>query len=213
MKAALTDKQRQILEAIEQITAAEGRPPSITELTRRFGLASPNGMAKHLKALENKGYLDRKKGARGSVIAGSCDCSEVFQEAGIRHIPVVGTIAAGSPILADQNIETELSLPEIIAGTGESFLLRVKGDSMIEEGILSGDLVVIERCEKVANGEIAAVLVEDEATLKRFYQHGNRAVLEPANKDYEPIEVDLTTSSCAILGRLVSLIRSYRSRI
>ena len=223
MRPALTDKQRQILDAIENKTFTDGRPPSIPELMKQFAISSPNGIAKHLKALESKGYLDRKKGARGSMIASESSSfvssdhilsgENNFAELNARQIPLVGTIAAGSPILADQNIEDQLTLPDALVGNGESFMLRVKGDSMIDEGILSGDLVVIEKCDRVKNGEIAAVILEDEATLKRFYLNGNNAVLEPANPNYQPIQIDLSSESCKILGKLIGLVRSYRSRI
>ncbi len=223
MRPALTDKQRLILDAIERTTLTDGRPPSIPELMKLFGISSPNGIAKHLKALETKGYLDRKKGARGSVVTSNpeldipvntVDDNDVtLSELGARQIPLLGTIAAGSPILAEQNIEDQLTLPDALVGNGESFMLRIKGDSMIDEGILSGDLVVIEKCDRVRDGEIAAVLVEDEATLKRFYQRGRMAILEPANVNYQSIEVDMGSESCKILGKLVGLVRSYRARI
>jgi repressor LexA len=223
MRPALTDKQRQILDAIEQATTNDGRPPSIPELMKLFGITSPNGIAKHLKALETKGYLDRKKGARGSVVTStqemdvpdnnSANREITLSDFSAKQVPILGTIAAGSPILAEQNIEDQVTIPHSLAGNGESFMLRIKGDSMIDEGILSGDLVVIEKCERVRDGEIAAVLVEEEATLKRFYQRGHIAILEPANSNYRPIEVDMSSESCKILGKLVGLVRSYRTRI
>ena len=216
MVDGLTQRQQQLLELIYQAIQDNGRPPSIPELMISLGVSSPNGIAKHLNALEVKGYIIREKGARGIRLLDSAytrkNVKPQFAEQA-SYVPLVGTIAAGSPILAEENVEEMIPVPQSMTGTGDTFFLRVKGDSMIEEGIMSGDLVMVNKCDSVSNGELAAIMVEDEATVKRFYNYGNRIVLEPANQDYEPIVIETGTAQCTVIGKIVGLIRSYRSKL
>ena len=220
MVTELTDRQRQVLDAIEEGARLNGRPPSIHELMRELDVASPNGIAKHLIALEAKGYIERGGGARGIrlLVGGGAGGSGIALEESppnadrLAYVPLVGDIAAGSPILAQENVEEVLPVPESMVDGGETFFLRVKGDSMIEEGIMPGDLVMVGKCDSVSNGELAAVMLEDEATVKRFYRRGGRIVLEPANPRYEPIVVDPSVTRCAVIGKITGLLRSYRRK-
>lgn len=212
MESELTQRQIQVMEAIRTAIKENNRPPSIPELMQELGVASPNGIAKHLHALEAKGCIERGRGARDIRLLGEwANQIKVSEPApGVEHVPLVGTIAAGSPILAQENVEEIIPIPESMTGSPEgTFFLRVKGESMIEEGIMPGDLVLISKSETAANGELVAVLVEEEATVKRFYRRGSNIVLEPANKDYEPIIIDPAESHCSVIGKVVGLMRSY----
>ena len=220
MVDGLTQRQKQLIDAISEAIQVNGRPPSIPELMLALGVSSPNGIAKHLNALEAKGYIARDKGARGIRLLSSarneCDTKPEaisYSDPNLSYVPLLGTIAAGAPILAEENVEEMIPVPQSMTGSGETFFLRVKGDSMIEEGILSGDLVMVSKCDSVSNGELAAIMVEDEATVKRFYNNGSHIMLEPANQHYEPIIIPAGTAQCAVIGRIVGLIRSYKTKL
>lgn len=215
MGSELTQRQIQVLDAIKRAMRDDGRPPSIPELMLELDVASPNGIAKHLHALEAKGCIERGGGARGIRLLGKWADPVTLSEPmpGVEHVPLVGTIAAGSPILAQENVEEIIPMPESMTGSAEgSFFLRVKGESMIEEGIMPGDLVLISKSDTAVNGELVAVLVEDEATVKRFYRRGSNIVLEPANRNYEPIIIDPAKNRCSIIGKVVGLMRSYKRK-
>ncbi len=220
----LTKRQMEVLDAISKLTFSCGRPPSINELMDRLDIASPNGVAKHLIALEAKGYIHRDKGARGIRICRTAEnitprlspdsFLDSVRDSDVAFIPLVGTIAAGAPLLAQENIEEMIPVPQSMTdGAAETFFLRVKGDSMIDEGMLSGDLVMVSKCDQVSNGEIAAVMVDEEATVKRFYLNKGKVILEPANEAYEPIVVDPGLTPCKVIGRVTGLLRSYKARI
>lgn len=206
----LTQRQELLLNIIAEKIQNEGRSPSIPELMVDMKVSSPNGIAKHLHALETKGYIIRDKGARGIRLAKDTGVFRSDPDKGVSYIPLVGNIAAGSPILAQENVEETFAVPESMTDTSaDTFFLRVKGESMIEEGILPGDLVMVRKCDTVSNGELAAVLVEDEATVKRFYREKNRIVLQPSNQYYEPIIIEADSARCSIIGRVIGLMRSY----
>jgi len=208
----LTQRQELLLNIIEE-QIKEGRSPSIPELMGIMGLSSPNGIAKHLHALEAKGHITRDKGARGIRLTRQ-NIQIAGSDAGVAYVPLVGDIAAGSPILAQENVEEIFAVPESMTdSSSDTFFLRVKGESMIEEGILSGDLVMVKKCDYVANGELAAILVDDEATVKRFYKESNRIVLQPSNKHYQPIIIEDGSAQCSVIGRIIGLMRSYSKRL
>ncbi|MCE5314389.1 MAG: transcriptional repressor LexA [Armatimonadota bacterium] len=212
MTNELTTRQLQVLNTIRDAIVRDNRPPSIHELMRALNVASPNGIAKHLAALEAKGYIVRDQGARGIRIvdSGYAAGAQNDKHADFAYVPLIGQIAAGSPILAEEHVEETLPMPQSFTGSGgETFFLKVKGESMVEEGIMPGDLVMIEKRPDVPNGELAAVMVEDEATVKRFYRRDGMIVLEPANPNFEPIMVDPSASRCSVIGRVVGLLRSY----
>jgi repressor LexA len=207
MTQPLTERQRKILEFITEYLREEGRPPSIPEIALHFGMKSPNGVAKHLAALEAKGYIDRGKGARSIRLPEGTSVDK-----NVNYLPLVGRIAAGSPILAEENVEACIPMPSSMAlGREENFLLEVSGDSMIEDGILPGDLVIVSPGGSVLNGDIVAVRIEDGATVKRFYRENGRIRLQPANERYEPI-ILTGEQEAAVIGKVVGLIRDYTSK-
>jgi repressor LexA len=219
MNPELTDRQKEILGVIAACIREKGRPPSIRELMDEMGIASPNGIAKHLKALAQKGFIELMGGARGiRLLADDGDISytnsveERNYSPDVAFVPLVGRIAAGAPILSQEHLEGMLPVPkDMVSGLGETMFLEVKGNSMTDVGIMPGDLVLLEKRDTVANGELAGVMIEDEATVKRFYKQGSILRLEPANPDYEPIVIDLADGAqCQVVGRVVGLLRSYR---
>jgi len=197
----LTLRQRQIYEFLARTVREKGYAPSIPEIGRRFRIASTNGVSDHLKALERKGYI-RRAGNRALEIL-SLRGRSLVPEA--REVPILGRIRAGSPLLAEEHIEGFLTVAHEMARGREVFALKVKGDSMIEDGILDGDCVIIRRQESADNGEIVAALIGEEATLKRFYRKGPTVTLKPGNKNYAPTVV--TRGEFRVLGKVVGLIR------
>lgn len=210
----LTQRQELLLTIITEQIKKHGRSPSIPELMVIMNVSSPNGIAKHLHALEAKGFITRDKGARGIRLVGQLETQHSALDTGVAYVPLIGEIAAGSPILAQENVEEVFAVSESMMDTSaETFFLRVKGESMIEEGILPGDLVMVKKCNSVSNGELAAVLVEDEATVKRFYRESNRIVLQPSNQHYEPIIIEAGSAQCSVIGKVTGLMRSYDRRL
>jgi len=203
MPSELTLRQRQIYEFLAKIVREKGYAPSIHEIGQRFKIASTNGVSDHLKALERKGYI-RRIGNRAMEIL-SPHGRPLLPEA--RELPILGRITAGSPLLAEENIEGFLVVPYEIARGKELFALKVKGDSMAEEGILEGDCVIIKRQETAEDGEVVAALIGTEATLKRFYRKGDTVTLKPSNKNYAPIV--LNRGEFRILGKVVGLVRKF----
>ena len=203
----LTDRQQQIWNYLVEYVDSHGYPPTVREIGERVGLASPSTVHAHLANLERAGLLRRDPTkpraleliGRQRAEAGASDHLETKQ------LPLVGQIAAGSPLLAEQNIEEYLTMP--IRSKGD-FLLRVQGESMNEAGILDGDLVIVERAQDARNGEIVVALVgddesADEATVKTFYREEGRVRLQPENSSLEPIYAD----HVQILGRVVGVFR------
>jgi len=203
MSKDLTDKQQMIFEFIREKINHSHFPPTVREIGDRFGI-TVKGAYDHLKAIEKKGYIRTEQNkSRAIVILNDSDSAETASS-GI-NIPLLGRIAAGSPILAEENIEDYLTFPESMFTNGEYFALSVKGDSMIEGGILDGDIAIIKKQNTANNGEIIAALLEDEATLKIFSKAGNAVRLVPMNSAYKPIEC----SELSILGRLAAVFRKY----
>ena len=201
MLAELTLRQKRIYDFIAGAIRENGYAPSIPEIGKRFRITSTRGVFDHLKALENKGYIKRI-GKRAIEIVSPTGRS-AFPQA--TEIPILGRIRAGAPILAEENIEGFLAVANEIARGKETFALKVKGDSMIDDGIFDGDYVVIQRQETANNGDIVCALIENEATLKRFHRQGSTVVLKPANKNYEPITV--TRGEFRVLGKATGVIR------
>ena len=200
MLPELTARQKRIYDFITGAIRDNGYAPSIPEIGQKFKITSTRGVFDHLKALENKGYIKRI-GKRAIEIMSPTGRS-VFPEA--TEIPILGRIRAGAPILAEENIEGYLPVANEIAGK-DAFALKVKGDSMIEDGIFDGDYVIIRRQETADNGDIVCALIENEATLKRFHRQGSTVVLKPANKNYDPITV--SKGEFRVLGRATGVIR------
>ncbi len=199
----MTDRQKLIFTFIRESIEKTGFPPTIREIGTNFGI-TVKGAYDHLKAIEKKGYLTCTQNKSRAIVINDLEDPGIPDET---RIPIYGSIAAGAPILASDNIEDYLSVPSHSFGSGEYFALRVKGDSMIDEGILDGDIAVIRKQDTAKNGEIVAALIDDEATLKRFKREGNLVKLIPANSSYREIVPD----NCAILGRLAGIFRVYKN--
>lgn len=203
MSKDLTDKQQMIFEFIKTEINDSGFPPTVREIGDRFGI-TVKGAYDHLKAIEKKGFIRTEQNkSRAIVVLNDSDTADTASD-GI-SIPLLGRIAAGSPILAEENIEDYLTFPESMFTNGEFFALNVKGDSMIEGGILDGDIAIIKKQNTANNGEIIAALLEDEATLKIFSKAGNAVKLVPMNSAYKPIECH----DLSILGKLAAVFRRY----
>ena len=197
------ETQDRILAYIQSEIRERGYAPSVREIGEAVGLRSTSTVHGHLMRLEKKGLLRRdamKPRAMGLSPEYFSSEDEVVDD--VRRLPVVGRVAAGQPILAEENIEEELPIPVGLTGSGEQFILRVRGDSMIEAGILDGDYIVVRRQADAQNGEIVVALVEDSATVKRFYKENGYFRLQPENSTMEPIIVD----EVSIVGKVVSLL-------
>jgi repressor LexA len=202
----LTARQQAILEFVNHHCATHGYPPTVREIGSAVGLASSSTVHAHLANLERLGHLRRdptKPRALG-IIGRDTAVVEAAPDAPVRVLPLVGQIAAGTPILAEQNVEEEIGVPELLTGSGENFILRVRGDSMIDDGILDGDYVVIRRQQDATDGEIVAALVDGgEATVKRLYRESGRIRLQPANPVLRPTYPD----DVEVLGKVVGVFR------
>jgi repressor LexA len=210
----LTNRQREIYEFLTRYVDARGYPPTVREIGEAVGLASPSTVHAHLANLERAGYLRRDPTKpRALELVGrdrpAPEPATVGEAGSVRVLPLVGQIAAGGPLLAEQNIEDYLAVPEpLSSGTGEEFLLRVRGESMIEAGILPDDYVVVRRQQTAQNGDIVVALAGDdeateEATVKRFYRENGRIRLQPENPALEP----LFPEHVQILGKVIGVFR------
>lgn len=194
----LNQKQQQILEYIKSYVDERGFPPSIREICRKLGFASPRAGQKYLESLEEKGFIQRESKPRGIKIMGGARLKSVL-------LPFLGYIAAGAPIEVVEE-EEEMEVPAALVGRKPCYVLQVKGNSMIEDHILDGDLIVVERCETADDGEVVVALVNREAaTLKRMYREKNRVRLEPANSNMKPIYV----KDVAVQGKVRGLFRKF----
>ena len=204
-KEKLTDKQTTILEYIRHEILAKGYPPSIREICQAVDLKSTSSVHAQLSSLEAKGYIRRDLTKSRSIEIIDDDFSLTKRE--LVNIPIVGTVSCGQPILAEQNIEDYFPVPpEYIHNTNnQTFMLRVKGDSMINVGIYEKDLVIVEQCSSARNGEIVVALIEDSATVKTFYKENGYIRLQPENDYMDPILVE----HCEILGRVIGLFRNF----
>lgn len=201
----LTPRQSEILHMIQEFIADSGMPPTRAEIARELGFKSANAAEEHLRALQKKGVLELLPGAsRGIQLKDS-----LRDQIGL---PLVGRVAAGSPILAEEHIETHYRLDPALFHPKPHYLLRVQGMSMKDAGILDGDLVAVHRTSEVRSRQIVVARVEDEVTVKRYRQDGSTVWLLPENEEFEPIEVDLNTQTMVIEGVVVGVIRDDLSR-
>lgn len=202
-KGTITDKQREILNYLESEILRKGYPPSVREICEAVHLSSTSSVHAHLNALERNGYIRRDSSKTRAIEI----LDDNFQMARTENvsIPIVGRIAAGEPILADQNIESYFSIPSdyMPHTTSNVFGLEVKGDSMVEAGILNRDLLIVEEQHTARNGDIVVALLGDEATVKTYYKESGHYRLQPANESYDPIIVD----KVEVLGKVRSLYR------
>jgi len=204
----LTPRQRKVLEVIRDWVDRFGYPPSVREIGDAVGLTSTSSVHHQLRTLERKGYLRRDPNRTRAVDVRSPEeespeQSDVVERPAPAFVPLLGSIAAGGPILAEQAVESVFPLPREIVGEGELFLLNVKGDSMIEAAITDGDWVVVRQQPVAEQGEIVAAMIDGEATVKTFKRTSGQIWLMPANPAYEPIDGNEAT----ILGRVVAVLR------
>lgn len=208
MTRGLTDKQERILNFIVDYVEDKGYPPSIREIGTAFEISSLRGVTVHLDALERKGYIKRANTSRSITVIGKTGSTSPKRN--VTFCPLVGTIAAGTPITASENIEGMIPVPqEMVSNIQGAFVLRVRGDSMIDEHIMPRDYVVIKPQAAAENGDLVAVLLGDEATVKRIQFKNGRVHLIPANSAYEPIEVNREDSR--VIGKVIGLMRNYHS--
>ena len=204
--AELTARQISILDFIKTATESQGYAPSMREIGDAAGLNSPASVKYQLDILEEKGFIrrDENRGRAMEVVLPDSMTGEGAHTDKTRFIPLVGSIAAGVPITADQQIEETLPLPESLVGKGDLFMLKVKGESMIDAAICDGDYVVIREQKDCNNGEIVAAMIDGEATVKTFSRKSGHIWLLPANPDFSPIDGD----NCEILGKVTAVLRS-----
>jgi repressor LexA len=211
MVEELTERQRQTLEYIAETVADRGYPPSVREICEALGLASSSTVHSHLQALQRKGYLriDPTK-PRAIEVMFDSDTGLAAERRPARSVPLLGRIAAGTPIVAEEHVEDIYPMPADLVGDGNTFMLEVSGESMIEAGILSGDYVIVRQQPTARSGEIVAAMVPSEygdsaeATVKRIRHRGSAVFLEPANPMLEPYEAPPGTE---ILGKVVAVFR------
>lgn len=200
----ITKKQSEILAFIKERILEKGYPPAVREICDAVHLKSTSSVHAHLETLEKNGYIRRDPTKPRAIEI--CDDSFQMIRQEMTSIPIVGTVAAGQPILAEQNIEGYFPIPVDMAPNAESFVLKVKGDSMINVGIFSGDHIFVERTNTARNGDTVVALVDDSATVKTFYKENGHIRLQPENDNMEPIILD----DCEILGKVYGVFRLCR---
>jgi repressor LexA len=202
----LTSRQKQILKFISEFIDNNKFPPTRSELARHFGFRSPNAAETHLRALEAKSMIGIERGAARGITLLPLSASELPASVNL-PLPLIGRVAAGSPILAQENIEDEYCVDPTLFPQKPHYLLRVQGMSMQDAGIFDGDLLAVHRIPEARNGQIVVARVDDEVTVKRFRRRGFRVQLIPENVDFEPLEIDLRHQELVIEGLGVGVIR------
>jgi repressor LexA len=197
----LTARQKELFDFLKEFFREKGFPPTLREMASHFGLKGPRGPQKTLNILERKGYIRKIPGeSRAIEILG-------FSSSNIISIPIVGRVRAGEPILAIENIEGYINLDRSLVSSGDVFLLRVEGDSMIEAHIQEGDFALVKPQSNAENGEIVVALIEDEATIKRIFTERDLIRLEPANPHMEPIVIKKGEKKVSLVGKVVGIFR------
>ncbi|HUV30530.1 MAG TPA: transcriptional repressor LexA [Acidobacteriota bacterium] len=204
MKEKLTDRQRAIFEHIRDQIVRRGQPPTIREIGEAFAIRSTNGVRAHLSALIRKGYIKKEE-----YISRGIELTREFARDIVR-VPLVGSVPAGVPIDAVENVESEFALDQSFLPRGEIFSLKVTGDSMKNAGILDGDVVVVKKQPTAQRGNIIVAVMNGEATVKRFFPQAKKIRLQPENDDFQPIIVSRRTGDFKIVGRVVGLLRRIR---
>ncbi|MCL1601360.1 MAG: transcriptional repressor LexA [Actinomycetia bacterium] len=204
-RTSLTNRQREILDLISSTVAERGYPPTVREIGDAVGLSSPSTVHSHLSTLAAEGFIRRDPTKPRAIEVVSDDGAVPISRAAVRDVPLVGSIAAGSPILAEEDIEEVYPLPTELVGQEPVFMLRIRGDSMVDAGILDRDYVVVQKQQTASNGQIVAALVGgEEATVKTFERSANGITLVPANDSFEPA---VYTDGIEILGIVVAVLR------
>ena len=203
-KGKITDKQREILEYIRDTILAKGYPPAVREICEAVHLKSTSSVHSHLETLEKNGYIRRDPTKPRTIEILDDDFALTRRE--MVNVPVIGTVAAGMPILAEENIEDYMPIPVEMLPNKEVFMLKVKGESMIDAGIFNNDRVIVAKQDTAMNGEMVVALVDDSATVKTFYKEHGHFRLQPENASMDPIIVD----DVQILGKVIGLFRMMR---
>lgn len=201
-KGKITEKQQQILDFIKKELLNKGYPPAVREICKAVGLKSTSSVHAHLETLERNGYIKRDP-TKPRAIEIIDDCYALSRNE-LVNVPIIGIVAAGQPILAIENIENYFPFPVSMLPNAQTFMLRVKGESMINAGIYHGDLILVEQKNTARDGDIVVALVDDSATVKTFYKEKNRIRLQPENDSMKPIFVNDVT----ILGKVIGLYRN-----
>lgn len=202
-RGKITAKQQEILNYIKDEILKRGYPPAVREICEAVNLRSTSSVHSHLETLEKNGYIRRDPTKPRAIEI--CDDSFQMVRTEMVSLPVIGQVAAGQPILAEANIDSYFPVPAELVPTGESFVLNVKGDSMINAGIFSGDQIFVNACNTAHNGDTVVALIDDSATVKTFYKENGHIRLQPENDTMEPIIVD----DCQILGKVFGVFRLY----
>lgn len=200
----ISAKQQEILDYIKDEILKKGYPPTVREICETVHLKSTSSVHSHLETLEKNGYIRRDPTKPRAIEI--CDDSFQVVRTEMVSIPVIGNVAAGLPILAEENIEEYFPVPADVVPKGESFILNVRGESMVNVGILDGDRVFVNSCATANNGEIVVALIDDSATVKTYYKEDGHIRLQPENDTMDPIIVD----NCQILGRVYGVLRFFR---
>ncbi|MBE5868091.1 MAG: transcriptional repressor LexA [Lachnospiraceae bacterium] len=200
----ITAKQQEILDYIKEEILHRGYPPAVREICEAVNLKSTSSVHSHLETLEKNGYIRRDPTKPRAIEI--CDDSFQMVRTEMVQLPILGNVAAGQPILAEENIESYFPVPADLVPKGESFILKVRGDSMVNAGIFNGDQVFVNACNTAQNGDTVVALIEDSATVKTFYKENGHIRLQPENDYMEPIIVD----DCQILGKVFGIFRIYR---
>jgi repressor LexA len=204
VRETLTKRQKDIFEYIEEMITRVGKSPTIREIGEKFNISSTNGVRAHLEALMRKGYIRRQK-----LISRGIDLARDLAGP-VKKIPVVGAVPAGNPITAIENVEGELVVDASFLPGGETFTLRVEGDSMKDAGVFDGDFVVVKRQKTASPGDIVVAVIGDEATVKRYFPEQNKVRLQPENELFAPIIVGKNSPEFYIAGKVVGLMRRIK---
>lgn len=199
----LTPRQKEVLDCIKNEILEKGYPPSVRDLCERCGFASTSTVFNHLNTLEKKGYIRRNEYKSRAIEIVDGDAN--FNRVEMQNVPIVGNVAAGLPLLAVENIENYFPIPMEYMPNEKCFMLRVKGESMINAGILDGDMILVKETQTASNGEMIVALIDDSATVKTFYKEADHIRLQPENDHMDPIIVD----DCMILGKVIGVFRFF----
>lgn len=199
----ISEKQKEILEYIKEEILQRGYPPAVREICEAVGLKSTSSVHAHLETLEKNGYIRRDPTKPRAIEI--VDDSFQLTRREVANVPMIGRVAAGQPILAEENIENYFPIPVEFMPNAETFMLKVKGESMINAGIFDGDNILVEKCDTARNGDMIVALVDDSATVKNFYKENGHIRLQPQNDTMDPIIVD----DCKILGKVFGVFRLF----
>lgn len=200
----ITAKQQEILEYIKEEILKRGYPPAVREICEAVNLKSTSSVHSHLETLEKNGYIRRDPTKPRAIEI--CDDSFQMVRTEMVNLPIIGNVAAGQPILAEENVDSYFPVPASLVPKGDAFILNVRGDSMVNAGIFNGDQVFVHACSTAQNGDTVVALIEDSATVKTFYKEDGHIRLQPENDYMEPIIVD----DCQILGKVFGIFRIYK---